>query len=45
VMVCSECRQPLSPKDVRVHIGPGATEGNSLPFRVEGLKGAADAAT
>ena len=45
VMVCSECRQPLSPKEVRVHVGPGATEGNPLPFRVEGLTGAADTAT
>jgi DNA-binding HxlR family transcriptional regulator len=45
VMVCSECRQPLSPKDVRVHVGPGATEGNPLPSRVGGSAGAVDAAT
>jgi DNA-binding HxlR family transcriptional regulator len=45
VMVCSECRQPPSPRDVRVHVGPGATEGDPLPFSAAGLKGAADAAT
>src|SRR5580693_9559440 len=26
VMICSECGQPLSPKEVHVHIGPGANE-------------------
>jgi hypothetical protein len=45
VMICSECRQPVTPKEVHVHVGPGATEGNPLPFRVGGSKGAADATT
>ena len=26
VMVCSECGEPLSAKDVHVHMGPGTTE-------------------
>jgi HxlR-like helix-turn-helix len=30
VMICSECRQPLSARDVHVHVGPGANEGDSL---------------
>jgi DNA-binding HxlR family transcriptional regulator len=33
VMTCSECREPLSARDVHVHAGPGATEGNRLPVR------------
>jgi DNA-binding HxlR family transcriptional regulator len=27
VMTCSECGQPLSPREVHVHVGPGAKEG------------------
>jgi hypothetical protein len=45
VMICSECGQPVTPKEVHVHVGPGATEGNPLPFRVGGPKGATDATT
>jgi DNA-binding HxlR family transcriptional regulator len=31
VMTCSECGQPLSPKEVHVHVGPGASERDRLP--------------
>jgi DNA-binding HxlR family transcriptional regulator len=31
VTICSECRAPLSPKEVHVHAGPGASEDNHLP--------------
>jgi hypothetical protein len=30
VMTCSECQEPLSARDVHVHVGPGANEGHSL---------------
>jgi DNA-binding HxlR family transcriptional regulator len=30
VMTCSECGRPLSPKEVHVHIGPGANESERL---------------
>jgi hypothetical protein len=33
VMTCSECAQPLSPKEVHVHVGPGANHGSRLPAR------------
>jgi DNA-binding HxlR family transcriptional regulator len=31
VMVCSECGEPLDPKQVRVHRGPGAASPRHLP--------------
>jgi len=31
VMTCSTCGQPLSPKEVHVHFGPGANERDRLP--------------
>ncbi len=31
VMTCSECWQPLSAREVHVHVGPGANEGDRLP--------------
>jgi DNA-binding HxlR family transcriptional regulator len=44
VMICSECGQPLSPKEVHVHIGPGANESDRLPARTDALVRAADGA-
>jgi DNA-binding HxlR family transcriptional regulator len=44
VMTCSECGQPLSPKEVHVHIGPGANESDRLPARTDALERAADGA-
>ena len=44
VMICSECGQPLSPKEVHVHIGPGANESERLPARMDTLLHAADGA-
>jgi DNA-binding HxlR family transcriptional regulator len=41
LMICSECGQPLLPKQVNVHPGPGAAVGNLAPL----LVGAADGAT
>jgi hypothetical protein len=32
VMVCSECGEPLSPKQVHVHPGPGAKSPRHLPL-------------
>jgi DNA-binding HxlR family transcriptional regulator len=32
VMVCSECREPLSPRQVHVHPGPGAKSPRHLPL-------------
>ena len=31
VMTCSECGKALSPREVHVHLGPGANEGDRLP--------------
>jgi DNA-binding HxlR family transcriptional regulator len=31
VMTCSECGEPLSPKQVHVHVGPGASDSDRLP--------------
>jgi DNA-binding HxlR family transcriptional regulator len=31
VMTCSECAEPLSPKAVHIHLGPGAGEASDLP--------------
>ncbi len=31
VMTCSECGQPLSPREVHVHVGPGANQGDRPP--------------
>jgi DNA-binding HxlR family transcriptional regulator len=44
VMTCCECGQPLSPKEVHVHIGPGANESERLPARTDALVRAADGA-
>src|ERR1700687_6015377 len=44
VMTCSECGQPLSPKEVHVHIGPGANELERLPARMDTLLHAPDGA-
>ena len=44
VMICSECGQPLSPKEVHVHIGPGANESERLPAPMDTLLHAADGA-
>jgi hypothetical protein len=35
VMICSEYRQPLLPKQVHVHRGPGVAEGNLPSLGVE----------
>jgi DNA-binding HxlR family transcriptional regulator len=35
VMVCSECGEPVSPRDVRVSPGPGARDANHLPMAAE----------
>jgi hypothetical protein len=43
-MICSECGQPLSPKEVHVHIGPGANESERLPAPMDTLLHAADGA-
>jgi hypothetical protein len=31
VMICSECGEPLSPKQVHVHRGPGAASQRHMP--------------
>ncbi len=31
VMCCSECGETLSPKEIHVHLGPGAKNGSLLP--------------
>jgi hypothetical protein len=31
VMICSECGKALSPRDVHVHLGPGANETHPVP--------------
>jgi hypothetical protein len=33
VTTCSECGKPLSPKEVHVHIGPGASKASRLPAK------------
>jgi len=42
VMTCSECGEPLSPKAVHVHVGPGADERNELPARADPSERRAD---
>ena len=42
VMTCSECGEPLSPKAVHVHLGPGADESNELPPGQDRLRSRAD---
>lgn len=44
VMTCSECGEPLSAKEVHVHVGPGANEGQHLPAGPSALARAADGA-
>jgi DNA-binding HxlR family transcriptional regulator len=34
VLTCSECGEPLSPKEVHLHLGPGGKKGSLLPPRV-----------
>ena len=43
VMTCSECGQPLSPKEVHVHIGPGANESQRLRAETGAMVPTADA--
>jgi DNA-binding HxlR family transcriptional regulator len=43
VMTCSECGQPLSPKEVHVHIGPGANELERLRAEMGAVVPTADA--
>jgi DNA-binding HxlR family transcriptional regulator len=43
VMICSECGQPLSPKEVHVHIGPGANESERLSAETGAVVPTADA--
>jgi len=31
VMTCSQCGEPLSAREVHVHVGPGANEGDRMP--------------
>jgi DNA-binding HxlR family transcriptional regulator len=40
VMTCSECGEPLSPKEVQVHVGPGAKKGTVLPMRASAFAAA-----
>ena len=35
VMVCSECGEPLSPKQVHVHPGSGAKDPRHLPLQTD----------
>jgi hypothetical protein len=35
VMVCSECGDPLSPRQVHVHPGPGAKDPRHLPLQTD----------
>jgi hypothetical protein len=35
VMVCSECGDPLSPRQVHVHPGPGAKDARHLPMQTD----------
>jgi DNA-binding HxlR family transcriptional regulator len=35
VMTCSECGEPLSPKAVHVHLGPGAAPSSELPRHMQ----------
>ena len=42
VMTCSECGEPLSPKAVHVHVGPGADERNEFPARADPSERRAD---
>jgi hypothetical protein len=35
VMVCSECGDPLSPREVHVHPGPGAKDSRHLPLQTD----------
>jgi hypothetical protein len=37
VMVCSECGDPLSPRQVHVHPGPGAKDARHLPLQTDPL--------
>jgi hypothetical protein len=39
VMICSECGEPLSPKQVHVHRGPGATSPRHLPPNLQAAEG------
>jgi DNA-binding HxlR family transcriptional regulator len=43
VMTCSDCGQPLSPKEVHVHIGPGANEVERLRAQRGAVISTADA--
>ena len=33
VMVCSECGEPISPRQVHIHAGPGAKDPRHLPLQ------------
>jgi hypothetical protein len=44
VMTCSECGEPLSAKEVHVHVGPGANEGDHSPAGLDALGRAAQGA-
>jgi len=44
VMTCSQCGELLSAKEVHVHVGPGANEGDRLPARVDAPARPADSA-
>lgn len=39
VMVCSECGEAVSPRQVHVHLGPGAAKDSQLPSGMQAVEG------